>query len=102
MSYHRAYLEEVLSLLDGPRGPSILQRAMALTRKWDAVPRTDPWLGRRWRELLQRPPDEIASVLFADNDEAERLRHTMPFAGILTNAERAQLRRMHGTPRAYP
>jgi hypothetical protein len=102
MTYHRAYLAEVLARLQGPQGLHILERATALTRKWDTVPGTDPWLGQRWRELLQRPADEIAATLLAGTEEAERLGHTMPFAGILTNAERAKLRRIHGRPRAHP
>ncbi len=93
MSYHDAYLEEVLSRLSGAAGAVIVARATALTRKWELVPGTDPYFGRRWRELLAQSPQQIRNVVMADTDEARRLRHTMPFAGILTNVEKAELRR---------
>jgi len=101
MNYHHAYLEEVLLRLAGPTGPAIVARAMVLTHKWDTVPGTDPWFGRRWRELLQQDASEVRAVVMADTEEGRRLRHTMPFAGVLSNAEKAALRRVHGRVLAH-
>ena len=93
MDYHRAYLEAVLDRLDGPDGKSIRARAALVTMKWDNVPGTDPYFGRRWRQLLSMPANAVRAVVMADTHEGERLRHTMPFPNVLTNAERAELRR---------
>ena len=93
MDYHRSYLEAVFDRLDGPDGRSIRERAEMVTLKWDKVPGTDPYFGRRWRQLLTMPATTMRLLVMADTHEGERLRHTMPFPNVLTNTERAELRK---------
>ena len=100
-TYQQAYLEEIFRRLEGPEHDLIASRAEALTRKWDTVPGTSPYYGRRWRELLGCSIADMRTIVFADTDEGERLRHTMPFANILTNSERSELRRRFGASLAH-
>jgi len=101
MTYHDVYLAEVFRRLAGPDGADIIAKAVALTHKRDASPGTDPRYGRRWRELLQGPPQTMAAVVLADTDEGRRLRHAMPFANVLSNKDKSALRRLYGNPRAH-
>jgi hypothetical protein len=41
--------------------------------------------------LLDGEVGAMRAVVLADTPEAEELRHAMPFAGILSNKERAEL-----------
>ena len=100
-TYQEAYLEEIFRRLEGPEHDLIVSRAEALTRKWDGVPGTSPYYGRKWRELLGSSIADMRVIVLADTDEGERLRHTMPFANIVSNSERSELRRRFGTPLAH-
>ena len=40
-----------------------------------------------WRAILQRPLEEICRLLISDSEEARRLRHNSPFAGVLSARE---------------
>ncbi len=48
----------------------------------------------RWRDLLTQGPSCVAEVVLADTDEAQVLRSTAPFAGLLPQDEVQRLRRM--------
>ena len=59
------------------------------------------WVARRiasareWQGLLEKPWEEVRSILLDPSDEGQRLRQTDPFCGILTLAERWQIYREH-------
>ena len=40
-----------------------------------------------WREILNRPVEDVCVLLCAETDEAQRLRQNSPFAGALPPAE---------------
>ena len=40
-----------------------------------------------WRDILNRPLEEICHLLSSDNEEAQRLRQNSPFAGVLSAQE---------------
>ena len=48
---------------------------------------------REWLVLLEKPWDEIRTILLDESEEGQRLRQTDPFCGILTPAERWQIYR---------
>ena len=76
-------IEREPSLLDIPRQNMVRWRA-----QWpDKAP---PWW-REWRVLLQRPWPEIAALITEPSENAARLRQSTPFAGVLTDAERARI-----------
>jgi hypothetical protein len=43
---------------------------------------------QEWREILERPWEEIRAILLDESDEGQRLRQNDPFCGILTPHER--------------
>ncbi len=47
------------------------------------------WL-RRWRDVIDRGPETVISVLTSDTPEARELRQNSPFAGVLTERERTR------------
>jgi len=71
------------SLLDIPRRN--LERWG--TRAGESVP---SWL-TEWRRLLNLPWPELAALITAPTEDAARLRQSSPFAGVLTEEERARI-----------
>lgn len=88
----RAYLDAVFERLDGPGGKAIRAKAAAVVDKWEQQPGVHRSYVARWRDLLERSTDEMHELVIADTAEGEALRHCMPFAGVLSNRERADLR----------
>ena len=50
----------------------------------------NPWLGS-WQTLLDGPLDEILAVLVSTTQESRDLRKNSPFAGVLTQDQRAEV-----------
>lgn len=46
-----------------------------------------PWF-ERWREILERSPEDVAAFLIDPSEEARALRQSTPFAGIVPPRER--------------
>ena len=70
--------------------PAPLAAAQANLDRWSRQNAEAPSLLRcyaEWREILQRPIEDICEVLCADTDEGQRLRQNSPFAGVLSPAE---------------
>lgn len=59
--------------------------------RWDATGRLDRRLADRWREILARPLTEVRAAIAADGEQAEDLRQSSPFAGMLSEPERRRL-----------
>ena len=70
--------------------PELLSVARKNLARWARLNADAPSLLRcyaEWRDILERPMEEICQVLCAENDEGQRLRQNSPFAGILSPAE---------------
>jgi hypothetical protein len=91
--FRRAYLEAVLRRLEGPEGAAIRRNAEALVALWETQKHADPYYAIRWRQLLAMPLPAMRAVVLASTEEGERLRHTQPFAGVLSDEERKLLLR---------
>jgi hypothetical protein len=88
----RAYLDHIFTLMLGLRRDEIAAKTRKVIDLWDAQPGTRRIHSQRWRELLDGDVDVMRAIVMADTPEAAELRHAMPFAGILSNKERAALR----------
>ena len=88
----RAYLERIFELLEQPRGADIHARALVVVAKWENVAGADPRHIQRWRALLGGETGAMRRSVMADTPEGAELRHWMPFAGVLSNRERSELR----------
>jgi hypothetical protein len=87
----RVYLDHVFRLMLGPRRDEIAAKARKVIDLWEVQPGVRRDYCRRWRALLDGEVGAMRAVVLADTPEAEELRHAMPFAGILSNKERAEL-----------
>ena len=70
--------------------PVPLAAAQANLDRWSRQNAEAPSLLRcyaEWREILQRPIEDICEVLCAETDDGQRLRQNSPFAGVLSPAE---------------
>ena len=87
--------------------PSARARGLSVHPEWMELARSnlDRWSHRNshapallacyeeWRQILQRPVEEISATLTAQTDEGQRLRQNSPFAGVLSPAEVWQIKR---------
>ncbi|MEY2428038.1 MAG: hypothetical protein QOJ40_923 [Verrucomicrobiota bacterium] len=85
--------------------PDVLSVARANLARWSRLNADAPSLLRcyvEWREILERPVEDICSVLCAETEEGQRLRQNSPFAGVLSPAEvweiKSRFRRHATTP----
>lgn len=73
--------------------PSLLGHALGNIERWTRqMGRTPPALAE-WQRLLRTPWQRIRPHLVEDDEESRRLRQSSPFAGILTQRERTEIRR---------
>lgn len=56
----------------------------------------------RWRRLLEQGPEAAMRILVAESVEADELRQSSPFAGVLPEAERLAILRAHRRHAADP
>jgi hypothetical protein len=91
-------LDHIFRLMLGPRRGEIAAKALKVIALWEAQPGVRRDYSRRWRALLDGDVSVMRDVVLADTPEAQELRHAMPFAGILSNKERADLRALARIP----
>jgi hypothetical protein len=68
-----------------------LEVARSVCRRWNRS-RTSPAISE-WLDILQKPWDQIRSVLLDEGERGKRLRQSSPFIGILSNKERWRIYR---------
>jgi hypothetical protein len=85
LAYHRAVAKRL-------RKPMVDEARHVLVR-WRDQERIDPRYADRWEELLSRPLPEIRTALADDSPEADDLRQSSPFAGMLSEPERKRVLR---------
>ncbi len=74
LAYHRAIAERI------GRDPSLVEAARARVNAWREV---HSRYVLAWRQILTRPPAEIAALLVEDSERMTMLRQVSPFAGVL-------------------
>jgi|ERR1700676_309977 len=82
-------IERDPTLLDLPRRNLEHWRA-----RWSHRP---PRWWHEWRQLLNQPWPQIAALITEPSENAARLRQSSPFAGILTDTERARIYEAFGS-----
>lgn len=69
-----------------PHRPEWLDLARDNIARWSRLNSESPALLRcyaEWQSLLERPVEEVCSLLISETDEGQRLRQNSPFAGAL-------------------
>lgn len=71
--------------------PNLVDVAFANMDRWEKLGvAKDSWFSHeKWRRLLKGDFDVLLSKMVEDSEEMQQLRSCTPFAGILTNKERA-------------
>ena len=70
--------------------PELLRIAHDNLERWTRLNTGAPTLLQcyeEWRQILNRPLEEICHLLSSDSEEAQRLRQNSPFAGVLSARE---------------
>lgn len=81
-------------LLQDPAG---ISKALANIDRWEKL-RGPERAYDEWRKILTTSSrDEIVALISAEGEEATRLRHISPFAGVLTEEERMEIFRYFET-----
>jgi hypothetical protein len=83
LAYHRA----VARRLD----PRIVADARRRLRRWEAQERIHPRAAATWREVLTASLPDLAEAIARDAPDAAELRQASPFAGALSELERARI-----------
>ena len=77
LAIHREIAERLL------RDPSVLVRARSTLRRWSGDGHIAPEYARAWESWLSRKPEEIATLLTDEGQDARALRQNSPFVGII-------------------
>jgi hypothetical protein len=93
-SERREYLELIFGRLENG-DEAIRERARKLISLWRSNG-VDPLICDRWTHLLDGSAAIMRATALAPTEEGEHLRHSIPFAGILSNKERMDLHVRHG------
>ena len=74
--------------------PRLIEVAVANLKRWMARTNGRPnGCHIEWMELLaEKPWSELRAMLLEESDEGQRLRSSLPFAGVLTEEERRSVR----------
>lgn len=70
--------------------PALLRVALENLDRWTQMNASAPALLRcyaEWRQILERPLEQVCDLLSSDSEEARRLRQNSPFAGVLSARE---------------
>jgi hypothetical protein len=70
--------------------PALCAQARDTLARWRSnAPHPLPRYFVEWASILKRCPEEIAGFIVGQGEDAQRLRQSSPFAGLLSPAERA-------------
>ena len=83
LAYHRVVAARLT--------PLIVDDVRRLLWQWERGEKIDARSIERWREILDRPMDEIRAALGDDAQPLRELRQSSPFAGLLTEPERRKI-----------
>jgi hypothetical protein len=83
LAYHRALAPQL-------RRPTI-GRALLKLDRWEREGKIDARHASEWRELLERPLEEIRVAIGTDDARGRDLRQNSPLAGLISEPERRKI-----------
>lgn len=83
LAYHRALAHGL--------GQRMVDDALRQIWKWRLQGRIDRRHADRWERLLRQPLADVRRAISADDEQADDLRQTSPFAGVLSEPERRKI-----------
>ena len=70
-----------------------LQKARSVCERWYKM--NHQTAAKEWLDILQKPWNEIKTILLDESEKGRRLRQNSPFCGILRNKERWDIYRKY-------
>jgi hypothetical protein len=95
LAYHREIADRL------PGRPDILEAARARVGRWIDSGDVHHVYATAWRELLDRPLEEIRAAIVNPDQQARDLRQVSPFAGALDPRTRWRIHRAVGDRAAH-
>lgn len=86
-----AMARAIVARIDRDPARAGLAKAKETCRRW--MERCPLPAHREWSSLLDRPWEEVRSLLLEESESGQRLRQSDPFCGILTPQERWEIYR---------
>jgi hypothetical protein len=83
LAYHRALAPQLRRAMIG--------RARVKLDRWEREGTIDPRYAADWKEVLERPLDEIRAAIGADDARGHDLRQNSPLAGLISEPERRKI-----------
>jgi hypothetical protein len=83
LAYHRALAPRLRRMTIG--------RARVKLDGWERDGRIDPRHATEWREVLERPLEEVRAAIGADDEHGRDLRQNSPLAGLISEPERRKI-----------
>jgi hypothetical protein len=80
--------------------PALLDIARENLDRWSQMPGHSQPYWDAWRELLNRPFENLLDLLVEDSERMTAMRQATPFAGVLTPAERWAIYKRFEQPRS--
>ncbi len=68
--------------------PERIEIALGNLARWSAMAGHSQPYFNAWREILDRPLDEVLELMVEDSEKMTAMRQATPFAGVLDPAER--------------
>lgn len=87
-----AMVQKIVAKIDADPDRRGLTHAKSVCERWVAQGIVS---AREWLTLLEKPWEDVRTILLDESDEGQRLRQTDPFCGILTPEERWAIYREH-------
>ena len=69
----------------------MVDEALRLLWKWREQGRIDERYAEQWEQVLRRPMTEVRRTIGEDSERGRDLRQNLPFAGMLSEAERRRI-----------
>lgn len=87
LAFHEAIAKKV------SENPALVNEALTNIRRWKSLPGgRHSWpLWEAWGDLLHGPLEVLLRAMVEESDRMQQLRSATPFAGILSDAERAEV-----------
>lgn len=82
LEMHRAIAEKLR------QHPELMEIAWDNLERWSANETHSKRYSDAWREILKRPLEDVLALMVEENERMTAMRHTSPFAGVLTPKER--------------
>lgn len=92
LDFHKLIAEKIRA------NPSLVQKALSNMKRWEEQNGCHETLWDDWLVIIESGLEPLIDFMTSESDEAQRLRSSSPFVGILTQEERNEIRKKYHNP----